>query len=237
LKKDNYDFLAGEVLLLDKPLHWTSFDLVRKIRAIIRRKLEIKKIKVGHAGTLDPLATGLLIICTGKKTKDIEQIASAQKEYIADIEFGATTPSYDKETQIDKTYAFDYITKEDILQILEQKFKGEIWQYPPAFSAKKVDGKRAYDIARKGETPDLKPVLITILETEILSFELPLLKLRVKTSKGTYIRSMAHDLGQTLNSGAHLVGLQRTSIGDYKLSDAMSITEFKEIIGDDAINE
>ncbi|MCK5537286.1 MAG: tRNA pseudouridine(55) synthase TruB [Bacteroidales bacterium] len=234
-KKQEYDFIAGEILLFDKPLQWTSFDLVKKVRATLKHHLNVKKIKVGHAGTLDPLATGLMILCTGKKTKKIEQIVNTEKEYIAQIEFGATTPSYDKETDINSRFPFEHINLEKIQKILKEQFSGEVEQYPPIFSAKRVDGRRAYDLAREGKTPELKPSIVYFYETEILSFESPNLNIKIKCSKGTYIRSLAYDLGKALGSGAYLTGLQRTRIGDYKIDDALSIHDFREIIDENTI--
>lgn len=233
LKKE-YNFLEGEVLLFDKPLKWTSFDLVRKIRASIKRKYNIKKIKVGHAGTLDPLATGLLIICTGKMTKQINGLTGQDKEYIADIKLGATRASFDRETPIEQEFPIEHINKELIEEKL-QLFLGEIDQIPPQYSAKKIDGNRAYKMARNGENPEMKVHRVTIYELEILSFDLPDLKLKIKCGKGTYIRSLAHDLGKALNSGAYLNDLRRTKIGDYSVDDALTVNNFREIIGDSTI--
>lgn len=221
------EFIEGSILLIDKPLDWTSFNVVNKIRSLITRHYNLKKIKVGHAGTLDPLATGLLIICTGKKTKDIEKIQATEKEYIATIEFGKTTPSYDLETSFDKEYPHDHINRE----LIEEKLKlflGEIDQIPPLFSAKMVDGKRAYKLARKGSDLELKPSKITISELEIISYDHPVMVIRIRCSKGTYIRSFAHDIGKAVNSGAYLKGLRRTISGDYHVKDAQSIDEFRE---------
>jgi len=226
LENTQFDFKAGEVLLFDKPLHWTSFDLVRKIRASVRRIIGEKSIKVGHAGTLDPMATGLMILCTGKKTKEIEQITAATKEYVAQIVFGATKPSYDNETEINAHFPWEHITNELIRKTSDEKFSGEIDQLPPIFSAKKIDGKRAYELARKGTDVEMKISRINIIETEILSLNQNVLDLRVKCSKGTYIRSLAHDLGKELNSGAFLNALQRTHIGGYSLDNAYSINKY-----------
>ncbi len=219
------NFIEGEVLLFDKPLKWTSFDLVRKVRAKIKRHLDRSKIKVGHAGTLDPLATGLMIICTGKKTKEIEKYQANEKEYIADIKLGSTTPSFDLETNIDKEFPINHISKELIIETLKS-FEGECEQTPPAFSAKWVDGQRAYKKARKGIEVKMKSHIVHFYELELLECDIPQIKVRISCSKGTYIRSFAHDLGIALNSGAHLTALRRTRIGDFKVEDAMQIKEF-----------
>ncbi|NDV57553.1 tRNA pseudouridine(55) synthase TruB [Bacteroides sp. 519] len=221
------DFKAGEVLYLDKPYEWTSFNLVNRIRYQLCRKLNVKKLKVGHAGTLDPLATGVMIICTGKATKRIEEFQYHTKEYIATLRLGATTPSFDLEKEIDATYPTEHITCEMVEETLK-KFIGEIQQVPPAFSACKIDGKRAYDLARKGEEVELKPKLLVIDEIELLECNLPEIKIRVVCSKGTYIRALARDIGEALNSGAHLTGLIRTRIGDVKLDDCMNVDQFAE---------
>ncbi|MEN8120963.1 MAG: tRNA pseudouridine(55) synthase TruB [Bacteroidota bacterium] len=221
-----FHFTEGEVLLFDKPLNWTSFDVVRKIRASIRRFLDTKKIKVGHAGTLDPKATGLLIVCTGKKTKEIEKFQAGEKEYIADILLGATTPSFDTETVVDKEYPTDHITANLIDEVLKS-FIGKQEQVPPAFSAKRVNGQRAYKKARKGIDIELKPSVIEIKEIEILKFSLPELKIRIRCGKGTYIRALARDIGERLKSGGYLIGLRRTIIGEFMVNDAMSIDDFK----------
>ncbi len=223
------DFISGEVLLFDKPLYWTSFDLVKRVRGAIKHKLQIKKIKVGHAGTLDPMATGMMIICTGLATKKIEKYQELTKEYIANIKFGATTPSFDLETEIDYTFDVDHITAEKLNQVIDE-FRGPIEQKPPVFSAKFVNGKRAYEYARKGTEVQLKSNLINIFELEIIDFQSPMLKLRVKCSKGTYIRSLARDLGNKLNSGAHLIELKRTAIGDFSLDKAMTFNEFENFL-------
>ena len=218
-------FQEGEILYFDKPLHWTSFDLVSKIRRKISRSLRIKKIKVGHAGTLDPLATGVIIICTGKATKKIEEFQSRSKEYIATLRLGATTPSFDLETAIDKTFEISHITKEMIEKILQQ-FAGNIEQIPPVFSACKIEGNRAYALARKGMEVDLKPKSLVIDEMELLSFSGDKLMLRIVCSKGTYIRALARDIGYALNSGAHLIALQRTRIGDVTLDKCITVDDF-----------
>ena len=219
------NFQEGEILYFDKPLHWTSFDLVSKIRYKISRSLHIKKIKVGHAGTLDPLATGVMIICTGKATKKIEEIQYRSKEYIATLRLGATTPSFDLETDIDETFETGHITKEMIEEVLQQ-FTGRIEQVPPAFSACKIEGNRAYQLARKGLEVELKPKLLVIDEIELLSFQGDILTIRIVCSKGTYIRALARDIGKALHSGAHLIALQRTRIGDITLDKCLSVDEF-----------
>jgi tRNA pseudouridine55 synthase len=221
------NFKEGEVLYFDKPLRWTSFALVNKIRYHISRKLGVKKIKVGHAGTLDPLATGVMIICTGKATKRIEELQYQTKEYIATLQLGATTPSFDLEKEIDATYPTEHITREMVEETLK-KFTGTIEQIPPAFSACKVDGKRAYDLARKGDNVELKPKTLVIDEIELLECNLPVIKIRVVCSKGTYIRALARDIGEALQSGAHLTGLIRTRVGEVKLEDCMQVDQFEE---------
>lgn len=223
------DFITGEVLYVNKPLHWTSFDLVNRIRWKIRKSLKIKKIKVGHAGTLDPLATGVMIICTGKSTKLIESYQYQTKEYIATLELGATTPCFDKELPVDATYPTEHITAEMVNTIIPQ-FTGEIWQVPPVYSAVKVDGKRAYDYARDGEDVELQPKLLVIDEIEVLEFAPPLLKIRVVCSKGTYIRALARDIGLALESGAHLAALERTRIGEVRLEDCREVSNLLEEI-------
>ncbi len=223
------DFVEGEVLYVNKPLNWTSFDVVNKIRWKISRSLKIKKLKVGHAGTLDPLATGVMIICTGKATKRIEEFQYQTKEYIATLELGATTPSFDLEKEIDANYPIAHITRELIDKIIPT-FKGEIWQIPPVYSAVKVDGKRAYDYAREGQEIELKPKLLVIDEIEVLDFSLPVLKIRVVCSKGTYIRALARDIGTALQSGAHLTALERTRIGEVRLEDCQEIEDLLEEI-------
>lgn len=221
------NFKEGEVLYFDKPLRWTSFAVVNKIRYHISRKLGVKKIKVGHAGTLDPLATGVMIICTGKATKRIEEFQYHTKEYIATLQLGATTPSYDLEKEIDATYPTEHITREMVEEVLQQ-FKGTIEQIPPAFSACKVDGKRAYDLVRKGDEVELKPKTLVIDEIELLECNLPEIKIRVVCSKGTYIRALARDIGEALQSGAHLTGLIRTRVGEVRLEDCMQVEDFPE---------
>lgn len=218
------DFIEGEVLYVNKPLHWTSFNLVSKLRWKMQKSLKIKKLKVGHAGTLDPLATGVMIICTGKSTKLIENFQYQTKEYIATLQLGATTPSYDAELPVNATYEVEHITRNLIDEVIP-KFVGEIWQIPPVYSAVKVDGKRAYDYARDGQEVELKSKLLVIDEIEVLDFTLPVLKIRVVCSKGTYIRALARDIGEALRSGAYLVGLERTRIGEVRIEDCWEIDE------------
>lgn len=219
------DFVAGEVLFFDKPLHWTSFQLVNKVKYAIIRSKRIKKLKVGHAGTLDPLATGVMIICTGKATKQIESYQYQTKEYIATLQLGATTPSFDLEHAIDSHYETEHITAELLNKTLKE-FIGEIQQIPPVYSAVKVNGKRAFDYAREGEDVVLKAKTLVIDEIEVLDFSLPILKIRVVCSKGTYIRALARDIGVALNSGAHLIALQRTRIGEITLDKCMQVEDF-----------
>ncbi|WP_223032627.1 tRNA pseudouridine(55) synthase TruB [Hanstruepera marina] len=219
------DFLSGQVLLIDKPLHWTSFQAVNKLRWEIRHAFKIKKIKVGHAGTLDPLATGLLVICTGKMTKQINTFQGQDKEYTGTIVIGSTTPSYDLETEIDHTYSTNHITEELIHQTSLQ-FIGDIKQYPPVFSAIKKDGKRLYEFARAGEDVEIQSRTINISEFEITKIDGNHLDFRVVCSKGTYIRSLAHDFGKALNSGAHLSVLRRTKIGDFNVENALTPEAF-----------
>lgn len=212
----------GEVLLTDKPLQWTSFDMVNKIRNAILKKYNLKKFKVGHAGTLDPLASGLLIICVGKATKTIDKYQGLDKEYIGTITVGATTPSFDLETKIDQTYPFGHITENMIVQTAKH-FVGKQWQKPPIFSAIKRNGKKLYEHARKGEVVEIKAREVEIKKFEILSINLPDIKFKVKVSKGTYIRSLAYDFGKALQSGGYLSELRRTKIGDFQIDDAIDI--------------
>ncbi len=223
------DFIEGEIICVNKPLNWTSFRVVNIIRAKICRRLKIKKLKVGHAGTLDPLATGVMIICTGRKTKQIESLQAGVKEYIAEIELGATTPSFDLETEIDARFHTHHID-ESMIEACLQTFKGEIEQVPPVFSAVKVDGKRAYEFARKNENIELKPKLLVIDEIELLSVEMPKITIRVVCSKGTYIRALARDIGAGLGSGAHLTKLQRTRVGDFSLSDCLEVDDLDQFL-------
>lgn len=225
--KKTYDFLGGEILLFDKDLNWTSFDLVQRVRNSLCRRMGIKKMKVGHAGTLDPLATGLMILCTGKATKKIEKLQSGKKEYLATLKIGATTPSFDLETEEDQTFDFSHVNNELLSETLK-KFEGEIDQVPPIFSAIKVKGKRAFEYARNGEELKLQPKKIVIEKVDIESIELPLVKIKIVCSKGTYIRALARDIGEELNCGAYLTELRRTKIGHYKIEDAIKIDFFSE---------
>ncbi|MGY6650004.1 tRNA pseudouridine(55) synthase TruB [Wenyingzhuangia sp. IMCC45574] len=224
------EYKDGQVLLIDKPLHWTSFQVVNKLRWVIKQHFGIKNIKVGHAGTLDPLATGLLILCTGKFTKKIETYQAQHKEYTGTITLGATTPSYDLETEVDKTYPTEHITEELIYETTKQ-FVGEIDQTPPIFSAIKKEGKRLYELAREGKTTEIKSRKVTISEFEITKIDGLNVEFRVACSKGTYIRSLAYDFGLALNSGSHLSALRRTKIGDFSVDDGISVTEFLEDFG------
>ena len=225
--KKSYNFREGEVLLFDKDLQWTSFDLVQKVRNSLCRKMQIKKLKVGHAGTLDPLATGLMILCTGKATKKIESLQAHEKEYRATLKLGATTPSFDLETEEDSTTDCSMLLKEDIEKSVIQ-FLGEQDQIPPVFSAVKVKGKRAFDYARNGEEVKLQPKKIVIKEIDIESIDMPYLQLRIVCSKGTYIRALARDIGEKLNCGAYLVELRRTKIGDFSVDNAITVNYFLE---------
>lgn len=225
--QSNIDFKEGQVILIDKPLEWTSFDIVNKIRYTIRHKYNYKKIKVGHAGTLDPLATGLLIICTGKFTKQIETYQAQKKEYVTTLKLGATTPSFDRELDEDAQFEYNHITRELFEESLTN-FIGEIKQIPPIFSAKKVNGKKAYIAARNGEDIELKANTIVIDKIEVLDFNLPFVKIKVECGKGTYIRALARDIGKTLNSGAYLYDLRRTKIGDFNVENALEIKEFEK---------
>jgi tRNA pseudouridine55 synthase len=226
-----WNFQAGETLYFNKPLHWTSFDLVNKVRYRISRFLKVKKIKVGHAGTLDPLATGVMIVCTGRATRLIESLQSQNKEYIATLRLGATTPSFDLETDIDATYETKHITQEAVARVLLQ-FTGPIEQIPPAFSACKVQGNRAYELARRGEAVALTPKSLVIDEIELLDFQPEQLILRIACSKGTYIRALARDIGQALQSGAHLTALERTRIGNISLDDCFDVEEWVKLLND-----
>ena len=224
-----WDFEEGEILAFDKPLRWTSFDLVAKVRYKLCHKLGRKKLKVGHTGTLDPLATGVVVICTGKKTKLIDQLQYDVKEYVATLQLGATTPSFDLEKEVDATYPTEHITRELIDRVIPE-FTGEQWQVPPMFSAVQINGKRAYELARKGEEVKLKPKLLVIDEIEVLNFdaELMQLTLRIVCSKGTYIRALARDIGQRLGSGAYLTALRRTRVGTQRVEDCWTIESFLE---------
>lgn len=220
------DFVAGEIIPINKPYTWTSFQIVNKIRYHLSRKYGIKRFKVGHAGTLDPLASGVLLLCTGKATKRIEELQSHTKEYEAEITLGATTPSFDMEHPVDATYPYEHITREMIEETLKQ-FVGEIAQRPPLFSACKVDGKRAYDLARGGSDMQLAPKQIRIDSIELLECNLPKIRIRVVCGKGTYIRSLARDIGTALNSGGYLSDLVRTRIGEYKIENCITPDEFQ----------
>ena len=222
-------FEQGQVLLFNKPLYWTSFDLVNKVRNIIRSTLGIKKLKVGHAGTLDPLASGLMIICTGRETKNIDKFRDLDKEYVATIHLGATTPSFDLETETDNVYPTDQITEALTRKALND-FLGEQMQVPPIFSAKLIAGKRAYEFARKGIDKTLEAVTIYFREIELLSFNLPEIRIRLVCSKGTYIRSFARDIGIALGSGGYLSALERTAIGTFHVSKAYEIENFQEFV-------
>lgn len=215
-------FVDGTCLLVDKPTEWTSFDVVNKIRSSLKYNLGLKKLKVGHAGTLDPLATGLLVICTGKHTKKLASYQGLEKEYIGTITLGATTPSYDAETEPDRSFPTEHITPE-LLEEVRQKFIGELEQLPPMYSAIKVDGQPLYKKARKGETVEVQPRPVTIYEFELTKIELPNVEFRVRCSKGTYIRSLAHDFGEALGSGAYLSSLRRTKIGDFQIENAWEL--------------
>jgi tRNA pseudouridine55 synthase len=228
------DYKDGQVLLIDKPLTWTSFQVVNKLRWEIRQRFNIKKIKVGHAGTLDPLATGLLIICTGKQTKQIDSYQGQIKEYIGTFTLGATTPSYDLETEIDNTFPTTHIT-EALLHETTKQFTGEIQQKPPIFSAIKKDGKRLYELARRGETTEIKERTVTVDTFEITRSNLPEVNFRIICSKGTYIRSIAFDYGKALNSGGHLSALRRTKIGDFSVDNALSIEGFIDNLKEDRL--
>jgi tRNA pseudouridine55 synthase len=226
------DLVEGRVLVLNKPLFWTSFDLVKKTRAIIEKRLrektgERKRVKVGHAGTLDPLAEGLMLLCTGKKTKILDSLMGQEKEYLTVLELGRTTPSFDLETMFDQQFSLSHVGKQDIHAVMN-RFIGETEQIPPAYSAKSIGGRRAYHAARKGEELEMRPNRVHIHEIEVVRVDLPLVTIRVRCNKGTYIRSLARDIGEALESGAHIVGLKRTRIGDYRLEDAWSIKTFEQ---------
>lgn len=218
------DFISGEIIGIDKPLGWTSFDAVKRVRGAIQRRLKMKKFKVGHAGTLDPLATGVLIVCTGRATRRIEILQNGTKEYIATMRLGATTPSFDLETEIDATYPYEHVTLGQVREILP-RFTGHILQVPPVYSAVKIDGKRAYKYARKGAEVELKAKPLVIEQLELLPSELPDLRLRIVCSKGTYIRALTRDIGVALGSGAYLTSLCRTRVGSIRLSDCISVDE------------
>lgn len=224
----NFNFDEGMIIPVDKPYGWTSADVVRKIKFLLQKRTGIKNIKVGHAGTLDPLATGLLMICAGKATKQAESLQAEEKEYVAEIRLGATTPSFDLEKEVDQTYPFLHITREMFDRVLQQ-FIGEQEQVPPIFSAKLIDGKRAYELARAGKHAELRPSVITIHTLTMERFALPDVTVRIVCSKGTYVRSFAYDLGIALQSGAHLVGLRRTRSGQYGVDDAFTISQIERV--------
>lgn len=230
------NFLAGQVFAFDKPLGMTSFSLVAKVRWLLTRHMGGHKIKVGHAGTLDPLATGVMVICTGRATKQIEQLQTGVKEYVATLRLGATTPSFDLEHEIDATYPTEHIT-EELIQEAIQKFVGEIMQVPPVFSAVKVDGKRAYNLARKGQEVELKAKPLRIDEIELLQFDasVPEITLRVVCSKGTYIRALARDIGEALQSGAHLTALRRTRVGNFCEAECFSLEGFEQWLSEQTV--
>lgn len=218
--------IEGEIFYIDKPLKWTSFEVVKKVRARLRKRLDIKSLRVGHAGTLDPLATGVLTVCTGRATKRIEELQAGVKEYIAHIRLGETTPSFDLETEVDATYPWQHITREQVEKVLQEQFTGTIEQVPPAFSACKIDGKPAYKLARKGREVEIRPKTLVIDEIELLECGLPqepTITIRVVCSKGTYIRALARDIGEALDSGAHLTALRRTRIGDITVDQCMTV--------------
>ena len=222
-------FAEGVVIPIDKPYRWTSADVVRKIKFALQRKLKNKNLKVGHAGTLDPLATGILLVCVGKATKQADALQAEEKEYIAEIELGATTPSFDLEKEIDNRFPYEHITKEKVEEALQQ-FVGIQEQIPPIFSAKIIDGKRAYEIARAGGEAEMKPAIITIYETELLIFNLPKIIVRMTCSKGTYVRAFARDLGLALQSGAHLTNLRRSRSGEFNLLNITQLEDFEKFL-------
>lgn len=225
------DFVEGEIIAFDKPYRWTSFDVVGKARWLLCHKLGVKKLKVGHTGTLDPLATGVVVVCTGKKTKLIDELQNHTKEYVATLQLGATTPSFDLEKPIDQTYPTNHITRALIDEMIPQ-FLGEQWQVPPMFSAVKVEGKRAYKLARKGEDVELKPKLLVIDAIDVVAFDAEKMQLviHVVCSKGTYIRALARDIGNKLGSGAHLIALRRTRVGDITLDHCINFEQFEQLI-------
>lgn len=223
------NFVEGEILCIDKPLGWTSFDAVKRIRGALMRRMGLHKFKVGHAGTLDPLATGVMIVCTGRATKQIESLQAGVKEYVAVMALGATTPSFDLETKVDATYPTDHITRELVEQTLT-KFVGRIEQVPPAYSACKIEGQRAYSMVRSGLEVELKPKVLVIDKIELLDFKPEEITVRVVCSKGTYIRALARDIGRSLGSGAHLVALRRTRVGDVSIDDCLTVSQAAELI-------
>lgn len=228
------NFLKGQILAFDKPYGWTSFQMVAKIRRLLTLRMDGVKIKVGHAGTLDPLATGVMLVCTGRATKQIETLQAGKKEYIATLRLGATTPSFDLEHSIDALYLTDHISEDDVCRVLKL-FEGDINQVPPTFSACKIQGKRAYDLARKGKDVELKAKTIHIDHIELLDCRLPIIKIRVACSKGTYIRALARDIGQALGSGAHLTALQRTQVGQYTLEHCFQLSQFETWLNEQTV--
>lgn len=228
------NYVDGEILAIDKPLRWTSFDVVKRVRGAVTRRTGLKKIKVGHAGTLDPLATGVMIVVTGRKTKLIEELQAGVKEYIATIALGATTPSFDLETEIDAHYPTEHITRAEVERVLST-FIGRIEQVPPAFSAVKVDGKRAYELARKGKEPELKPKILVIDEMELLEYSQQSITVRVVCSKGTYIRALARDIGQALGTGGHLTALRRTRVGNVTVDGCLSVDNTLNLIAEQPV--
>ena len=225
--------IEGEIFYIDKPLKWTSFEVVKKVRARLRKRLDIKSLRVGHAGTLDPLATGVLTVCTGRATKRIEELQAGVKEYIAHMRLGETTPSFDLETEVDATYPWQHITREQVEKVLQEQFTGTIEQVPPAFSACKIDGKPAYKLARKGREVEIRPKTLVIDEIELLECGLPqepTIAIRVLCSKGTYIRALARDIGEALDSGAHLTALRRTRIGDITIDQCMTVENLLNLL-------
>lgn len=231
-QRRRYDFQKGALLLIDKPLTWTSFDVVNKIRYKLKHKLQVKKIKVGHSGTLDPMATGLLIICTGKFTKKLNELQGLSKTYTGTIHLGATTPSFDVETEIDETFETEHITPE-VLEMARQQFIGQIQQYPPIFSAIKVDGQPLYKKARKGIEVKVEPRNVEIKNFELTRIQMPEVDFKVECSKGTYIRSLAYDFGKACKSGGYLTALRRTKVGDFNIKDAWNLEEFIQHVEDD----
>ena len=229
------NFQEGEILYIDKPLRFTSFDVVNKIRYTLCRTLKVHKLKVGHAGTLDPMATGVMIVCTGRSTKQIEEFQYHDKEYVATLRLGAITPSYDLEKEIDAYYPTEHITREKVEEVLQQ-FRGTIEQIPPSFTAIKIGGVRAYEMARKGRDVELKPKTLVIDEIELLDYSMPYITIRVVCSKGTYIRALARDIGQALQSGAHLTALKRTRIGDVTLDKCLSLEDFPQWLSQQEID-
>ncbi len=228
--KNTEAFMEGETILINKPLNWTSFDVVNKIRHLLRYKLNVKKIKVGHTGTLDPLATGLVIVCTGKATKQIEHYMKLSKEYVTSFRFGATTPSYDAEEEINATFPFEHITEDLLKETLKKYFIGKIDQRPPMFSAKKIEGKRAYNYARKGIEKKMLPKKVEIFDFKILNYNLPDVSFSIQCTSGTYIRSLARDLGEKMSSGAYISELKRTKIDNFLLEDSLEITTFANLL-------